>query len=54
MLQSIETARTAGLNCGLVTDAGHTQVDPGTNTVGWIGPAVDSEIDKITGGYKLL
>jgi len=38
----------------LVTDAGHTQVEPGTKTAAAIGPADDSEIDKIVGKLKLL
>ena len=42
------------LPCGYICDAGHTQVAPGSVTVGWIGPWEESEIDKITGSFKLL
>ena len=37
-----------------VTDAGHTQIAPGTTTCISIGPAPDESIDKITGDLKLL
>ncbi|KAF6243672.1 aminoacyl-tRNA hydrolase [Nitrosopumilus sp. b1] len=37
-----------------VTDAGHTQIAPGTVTCISIGPAPESNIDKVTGDLKLL
>ena len=37
-----------------VTDAGHTQIAPGTTTCISIGPAPENLIDKITGELKLL
>lgn len=37
-----------------VTDAGHTQIAPGTTTCISIGPAPENLIDKITGNLKLL
>jgi len=37
-----------------VTDAGHTQISPGTTTCISIGPAPENLIDKITGDLKLL
>ncbi len=37
-----------------VTDAGHTQISPGTTTCISIGPAPEDLIDKITGDLKLL
>ena len=37
-----------------VTDAGHTQIAPGTITCISIGPAPESSIDKVTGDLKLL
>ncbi|MFX1408959.1 MAG: peptidyl-tRNA hydrolase Pth2 [Promethearchaeota archaeon] len=38
----------------VVKDAGLTQLPPGTTTAIGIGPALSSEIDKITGDLKLL
>ena len=40
--------------CCLITDAGRTQIDPGTVTVCSVGPAPDKVIDEITGKFKLL
>ena len=37
-----------------VTDAGHTQIAPGTVTCISLGPAPEDLIDKITGELKLL
>jgi len=37
-----------------VTDAGHTQIAPGTTTCISIGPAPEEIVDKITGDLKLL
>ena len=37
-----------------VTDAGHTQISPGTTTCISLGPAPEEKIDKITGELKLL
>lgn len=37
-----------------VTDAGHTQIEPGTITCISIGPAPETTIDKVTKDLKLL
>ena len=47
-------ARRLKLPCEIIIDRGLTQVSPGTITALGIGPANDSEIDKITGQLKLL
>ncbi len=49
-----ESARKHGLPVALITDAGLTEVPPGTITVLGVGPAEASELDKITGHLKLL
>ena len=37
-----------------VTDAGHTQIEPGTVTCISIGPAPEATVDKVTKDLKLL
>lgn len=37
-----------------VTDAGHTQIAPGTTTCISIGPVPENMVDRITGHLKLL
>ena len=49
-----KAAKAAGIPYYLVTDAGRTEVDPGTKTVLAIGPGRADKIDKITGQLKLL
>ena len=50
----IGRAHNANLPWCKVTDAGHTQISPGTTTCISIGPAPENLIDKITGDLKLL
>ncbi len=47
-------AETQGITCSVVTDAGRTQIDPGTVTCLGIGPDKESVLDKITGELKML
>ena len=50
----MQQAKTAGLRCYSVTDAGHTEVEPGTITCCAIGPNEVEAIDMITGNLGLL
>tara|TARA_B100001250_G_scaffold413227_1_gene446677 strand:+ start:3256 stop:3600 length:345 start_codon:yes stop_codon:yes gene_type:complete len=52
--QVYSRARKAGIICNLVTDAGHTEIPAGTETVVGIGPGPRSQIDKITGQLSLV
>ena len=47
-------ARSVGLRTSMITDAGRTQIEPGTITCMGIGPAPVSELDKVTGELKML
>lgn len=38
----------------LIMDAGHTHLEPGTLTCAGFGPYDDAELDKYTGGLKLV
>lgn len=55
LLDVLDKASKHGLNTKLITDNGLTEFrgEP-TRTCASIGPAPSSEIDKITGGLKLL
>ncbi len=44
----------AGLVCALITDAGHTEIDPGTVTCLGIGPASDEKINEVAGKLSML
>lgn len=54
MIRYMNEARSCGLYTCAITDAGRTQIEPGSMTVVGIGPAPDSEIDKVTGTLKML
>ena len=49
-----QLAKTEKLVASLITDAGHTVVEPGTVTCLGIGPDDEEKIDKITGKLKMM
>ena len=49
-----QIAEDDGLKTALITDAGHTVVDPGTITCLGIGPDEENKIDRITGKLRLV
>jgi PTH2 family peptidyl-tRNA hydrolase len=57
-LKELEQIKQITIELGIpwseVTDAGHTQIAPGTVTCISLGPAPEEKIDKVTGDLKLL
>lgn len=49
----VRRARASNLVGELIRDAGRTQLEPGTRTVGAIGPAKREQVDAVTGHLKL-
>ena len=49
-----QIAEDEGIKTALITDAGHTVVEPGTRTCLAIGPDEEQKIDRITGKLKLV
>lgn len=54
LYQLKEKADKLGIISLIISDAGHTEIPPGTETVLGIGPAPASLIDKVTGSLPLL
>src|SRR3989338_4049069 len=47
LLRQLQRAKDEGITTALVTDAGHTVVEPGTRTCGAIGPAEAEKLDEL-------
>lgn len=54
LLKFEELARQERLKVSLITDAGHTVLEPGTVTCLGIGPDEEEKIDKVTGELEPL
>jgi PTH2 family peptidyl-tRNA hydrolase len=57
-LETIERVQKACRNlkipCSMISDAGRTEVEPGTVTVLGVGPEVSDKLNKITGEFRLM
>ena len=49
-----QMAEDFGLKTALITDAGHTVLEPGTITCLGIGPDLEEKIDKVSGKLKMM
>ena len=49
-----EKAESLGISTTIIADAGHTEIQQGTQTVLGIGPAPNNLIDQVTGELPLL
>ena len=54
LVQMFMAAKDYELPCALIIDAGHTQLEPNTQTAVGIGPAKAELLDRFTGQLKLL
>jgi PTH2 family peptidyl-tRNA hydrolase len=54
LMRLASEARSVKLPVSTITDAGRTQIEPGTTTCIGIGPALAGEIDRVTGSLKML
>ncbi|MDO5862015.1 MAG: peptidyl-tRNA hydrolase Pth2 [Thermoplasmata archaeon] len=54
MIRYMAEARSKGIFACKITDAGRTQIEPGSDTCVGLGPAPTSELDRITGSLKML
>ena len=54
LMELAKAASAQNLPHYVIRDAGRTQIASGTKTVLAVGPAPKSQVDKVTGGLKLL
>ncbi len=53
LMRVVAEAKSVGLHTSVITDAGRTQIEPGSVTCAGIGPAVAGDIDRVTGDLKM-
>ena len=54
LVELFQSAKDAGLPCALITDAGRTQIEPGSKTAFACGPIDEEQAKSYFGELKLL
>lgn len=54
IIRKKQEAQQNNISNALITDAGHTELKPGTKTALAIGPNTENKLDSITSSLKLL
>ena len=54
LLDLQKKAKTLGIHCSLIRDAGRAQLKPGTITCLGLGPDSEESVDRVTGRLKIL
>ena len=54
LMELCSACKEMGIVCSIITDAGKTQIEPGSRTCIGIGPGKSEIIDRISGELKLL
>lgn len=54
LYEFVQQAKDLGMATSIISDAGHTVVEPGTVTCGAIGPANTEKVDSIVSKLKLM
>ncbi|HIK01926.1 TPA: peptidyl-tRNA hydrolase [archaeon] len=54
LLEIFEKAKSMGIPAALITDAGKTEIPPGTKTAVGLGPDTQENLNKITGNLSLV
>jgi len=54
LLKYNQIAKDLGLTTAVITDAGHTVVEPGTRTCVGIGPDTEEKVDQVISKLKLM
>lgn len=54
LIRFFQAAKDEGITASLISDAGHTVVEPGTKTCAGIGPDTVERVDSVTGELPLL
>jgi len=54
LVERFQRAKSSEVEAAMISDAGKTELEPGTKTAVAVGPAEKSKVDSITGDLKLI